>query len=66
MAGIVSATPALVLTARDACLKLIPYLQHLTDGGEPLGDATVMPAALITAVDAAVDAAAAAIAAINT
>lgn len=64
MAGIVSATDAQIQTARDAVEKLARTLQDLSQG--PLPNKAYLAAAQITAIDAAVDAAVAAIAPLNT
>ena len=64
MAGIVSATPAQVQTARDKVYALAKVLQDISQGPLPVN--TALNAAQITAVDAIVDAAAAAIAPLNT
>ena len=64
MAGIVSATVAQVQTARDAVEKLARLLQDISQG--PLPNAANLNAAQITAVDAIVDAAVAAITPLNT
>ena len=67
MAGIVSATAAQCLTARDAAIKLLPYLQELGEGNlGPTKTNVTGNAALITEIDAAVDALVAAIAPLNT
>lgn len=63
MAGIVSATPAQALAARDSLMKLVVYLQQYAQGS--LGTAKT-PAALVTLVDAAVDDAVAKLAPLNT
>lgn len=64
MAGIISATPAQVQTARDAVHKLDRVLQDLSQG--PLPPNTKLNAAQITSIDAIVDAAVAAITPLNT
>jgi hypothetical protein len=64
MAGIVSATYAQVVTARDATFKLARQLQAITDGTIPSG--TNLNASQVTAIDALVDAQVAAIAVLNT
>lgn len=64
MAGIVSATDAQVQTARNAVYALAKVLQDISQG--PLPNAANLNAAQITAVDAIVDAAVAAIAPLNT
>lgn len=64
MAGIVSATAAQVQTARDKVYALAKVLQDISQG--PLPANTALNAAQITAVDAIVDAAVAAIAPLNT
>lgn len=63
MAGIVSATPAQILAARDKVLTLAQTLQQIAHN-VPQGPA--LPAAMVTLVDAQVDAAVAAIAPLNT
>lgn len=63
MAGIVSATPAQALAARDSLMKLVVYLQQYAQGS--LAPAKT-PAALITLVDAAVDDAVAKLSPLNT
>ena len=63
MAGIVSATPAQALAARDSLMKLVVYLQQYAQGS--LATAKT-PAALVTLVDAAVDDAVAKLAPLNT
>ena len=64
MTGIVSATQAQVLTARNALLMLEDQLQKISQG--PLPPAAKLNAAQITRVDALVDAAVAALAPLNT
>lgn len=64
MAGIISATAAQVQTARDAVEKLARILQDVSQG--PLPTNTKLNAAQIVIVDAAVDAAVAAITPLNT
>lgn len=63
MAGIVSATPAQALAARDSLMKLVVYLQQYAQGSL---DTAKTPAALVTLVDAAVDDAVAKLAPLNT
>ena len=64
MAGIVSATPAQVQTARDKVQALYLKLQAISQGPLPVN--TKLSAQQITEVDAIVDAAVAAIAPLNT
>ena len=64
MAGIISATAVQVQTARDATFKLARVLQDISQG--PLPANTKLNAAQITAIDALVDAAVAAITPLNT
>lgn len=64
MAGIISATPAQVQTARDKVYALAKVLQDLSQG--PLPTNTKLNAAQIASIDAIVDAAVAAITPLNT
>lgn len=64
MAGIVSATPAQVVAATAATVKLLAVLQGIANG--PLNAPAGLGAAQITAIDALVDAQVAAIALLNT